>query len=634
MIKKETGLVAYIVLMLSIMISPSCWADNNSFSQNKILAAADVANPALNKEAREKAPSKESSLFYFGAKKTSSDGDDVKDENRETSAEEKQELMEKALELLEEADRQWTRGDIDETLETLDEAYGMILDANGDAAVAQEKDDLRLLIAQKIMAVYSSKRRVINGKSSEIPLIMNADVQKEINSFQGLEREHFIAAYQRSGLYKSIIVKELKKAGMPEELFWLPLVESFFKVNAYSSARALGLWQFIPSTGYKFGLNRDEWIDERMDVQKSTKAAIAYLKELHSMFGDWLTALAAYNCGEGKVLRTISRQQINYFDSFWDLYRQLPNETARYVPRFLATLHIVKDPQKYGFAFNDMEKPVSYETVKVNKMMKLQDIAEKLEITEETLCLLNPELRHKMTPDREYDLKIPEDQVEKFNVVVNDIPQCERPRVVYAKTDFIRHKVKRGETLSSIARRYHVSSSQIKAYNRLRAKRLSKGSILRIPVRKSKYYAQDDNIKQRSEGRTSAVSRYRVRQGDTLFSIANRFDVSMQEIKRLNKLTTNKVVKGQLLRLPAGKTVSDIEQERPRQQEQTKAKISKQVLSAKDLDNLGTNKYIVVKGDNLYSIARKNDVNVSKLMKLNNISLNETLVPGQILIIR
>ncbi|HON59394.1 MAG TPA: LysM peptidoglycan-binding domain-containing protein [Smithella sp.] len=632
MIKKESHLVADIILMVILLFPLSCLAQNSTSFQYPMLASADVSHPMVGKETQEKKPLKESSFFSFSAKNTSSDLRDEKDDGNENGAEEKRELMEKALELLEDADKQWNRGDIDGTLETLDEAYGMILDANGDVAVSQEKDDLRLLIAQKIMAVYSSKRRVINGKNSEIPLIMNADVQKEINSFQGLEREHFIAAYQRSGLYKSIIQKELKKAGMPEELFWLPLVESFFKVNAYSSARALGLWQFIPSTGYKFGLNRDEWIDERMDVQKSTKAAIAYLKELHSMFGDWLTALAAYNCGEGKVLRTIARQQINYLDSFWDLYRQLPNETARYVPRFLATLHIVKDPQKYGFSLDEIEKPVSFETVKVNKMMKLQDIAEKLEISEETLCLLNPELRYKMTPDREYDLKIPEDRVEKFNLVVNDIPQSERPRVVYAKTDFIRHRVKSGETLSSIARRYHVSSSQIKAYNRLRGKRLVRGSVIRIPVSKSKYYAQEDNYKQRGEEK-KIVSRYRVKRGDTLFSIARRFDVSVEQVKRLNKLKSNSVLTGQVLRIPSGKSISEIERKQSSEQ-QAKAKINKQVLSAKDLDKLGTNKYIVVKGDNLYSIARKNDINVSKLMELNNISLSDTLVPGQILTIR
>ncbi len=266
-----------------------------------------------------------------------------------TEVEEEQDLMENALEILEVADNYWKNGDIENTLNELDKAYALLLDTNGDVEIARQKDDLRLLISRRILAVYSSQQTKTNGKASEIPHLMNADVEKEIRSFQGPEREFFTSSYQRSGMYREIIVGELRKAGMPEELFWLPLVESGFKVSALSRARALGLWQFIPSTGYKFGLTRDEWVDERMDVLKSTQAAIAYLKELHAMFGDWLTVLAAYNCGEGRVLRVISRQHINYFDRFWDLYSQLPNETARYVPRFLATLHIIKNPGKYGF---------------------------------------------------------------------------------------------------------------------------------------------------------------------------------------------------------------------------------------------------------------------------------------------
>jgi len=406
---------------------------------------------------------------------------------------EKQDMMENALELLGEADKLWKNGDIEETLDTLDEAYSLILDANGDPAIAQEKDDLRLLISQRILAVYSSKRDVLQGKNGEIPLLMNGDVQKEIASFQTVERESFLAAYERSGMYRSDIVKELKRAGIPEEFFWLPLVESLFKINAYSSARALGLWQFIPSTGYKFGLNRDEWVDERMDVQKSTRAAIAYLKELHGMFGDWLTALAAYNCGEGRILRVISRQRINYLDSFWDLYRQLPNETARYVPRFLATLHIVNNPQKYGFDLSRAVGPIEFETVRVNRIMKFRDIAERIDTTEDILCLLNPELRHKMTPDREYDFKVPEDTLNKFNLVYQEIPSSEKPSIASVQTfvktsgrtckTYVKHRVKRGETLYSIARKYKVSISSIRSLNKLSPKKkLIQGRRLIIPV--------------------------------------------------------------------------------------------------------------------------------------------------------
>jgi membrane-bound lytic murein transglycosylase D len=554
--------------------------------------------------------------------------------------EEKQEMMEKALDLLEVADKLWEKGDVENTLNTLDEAYALLLAANGDAAIAQEKDDLRLLISQRILAVYSSKRTVLNGKNSEVPLIMNDDVEKEIRSFQGGERNNFIAAYQRSGMYHSEIVKALKKAGIPEEFFWLPLVESWFKINAYSRARALGLWQFIPSTGYKFGLSRDEWIDERMDVQKSTQAAIAYLKELHNMFGDWLTVLAAYNCGEGRVLRVISRQNINYLDGFWDLYRQLPHETARYVPRLLATLHIVKNPQKYGFDLNTVEKQINFETVKVNKIMKLKDIAEKIEVSEEVLNLLNPELRYKMTPNQEYDLKLPKESLEKFNLVANEIPQSEKPRILSVRTVFIKHRVRKGETIASIASKYNVSDSVIISHNKLSSKKkLVQGRKLKIPItRENQGYASSKSRQKGEKIIIASSGRYKVKKGETLLMIARRFVITSDQIKELNNLETDKIRVGQILKLPQKKASANSEEENDNVKNikklVKKAKIDKPVLSATDVDKLGTNKYVVTKSDSLHSIAKKNNMNVAKLMELNKISLDEKLVPGQILIVK
>ncbi len=563
-------------------------------------------------------------------------------------SDEKQEIMENALELLDEADKLWKKGDIEETLETLDEAYSLIIEANGDPAIAQEKDDVRLLIAQRILSVYSAKRTATDGKNREIPLSMNADVEKEIRSFQGPERDQFVAAYRRSGLYRASILKELKKSGIPEEFLWLPLVESLFKIHAYSSARALGLWQFIPSTGYKFGLSRDEWIDERMDVQKSTKAAIAYLKELHGMFGDWLTALAAYNCGEGRILRVISRQHINYLDSFWDLYRQLPNETARYVPRFLATLHIVNNPKKYGFDLSSVETPIDFETVKVNKVMKFQDIAEKMEVPEDVLSLLNSELRHKMTPDREYNLKIPTGALDKFNLVYNDIPQSERPSFVSVQNRnvsskqgtgsaaLLKHRVKRGETVYSIARKYHVSVANICSYNKLGSrKKLVRGRNLTIPVNKKEYYAAGQENDEKPMG---SSSRYRVKKGETLSMISRRFSIPVNQLKKMNKLKTGNIHAGQNLII--SKKAADMAsgdggiKKKNMKQSANKSKVNKKTLSGADLGQLGPNKYIVTKRDNLHTVAKKNKINVTKLMKMNKLSKNEKLVPGQILIVR
>jgi membrane-bound lytic murein transglycosylase D len=571
-----------------------------------------------------------------------------KQTSKERKTEEEQDLMEKALDLLEVADIFWEKGDIENTLNTLDKAYALVLDTNGDVDIARQKDDLRLLISKRILSVYSAKQTVTNGKASEIPLIMNADVEKEIRSFQGIERDFFISSYQRSGLYRSIILKELKKAGIPEELFWLPLVESGFKIQAYSRARALGLWQFIPSTGYKFGLSRDEWVDERMDVEKSTLAAIAYLKELHNMFGDWLTVLAAYNCGEGRVLRVISRQHINYFDGFWDLYHQLPQETARYVPRFLATLHIIKNPQKYGINLdNAIEKPIPFSTVKVNKVMKIHDIATKLEVSEDVMNLLNSELRYKITPDTEYELKIPTEALTKFNIVANEIPESEKPRfagrtVFTGRTVFIKHRVKSGETVTSIAKRYKVSPSNIVSYNKKSTKKgLVVGQKLDIPIFRGARLAKN---KPRSKNqRTQAASvdgrkLYKVKKGDTLLNIAKRSDISPAQIKEINNLNSNSIQIGQIIKLSKPETVNSSERKNEENKSSMKigkkVKIVNQTLSAADMDKLGTNKYIVTKGDNLHIIALKNNSSSAKLMQLNNLSGNETLKPGRVLIIK
>ena len=554
--------VSCFVFCLCLIIPSLCFAENlpeknpidNTDSNNAVSTPKKQGNPQAGN---------------ISDKSTANTIAPSKQTNKERETEEEQDLMEKALDLLEVADTFWKKGDVENTLNTLDKAYALILDTNGDPAVARQKDDLRLLISKRILTAYSAKQTVANGKASEIQLIMNRDVEKEIRSFQGIERDFFISSYQRSGMYRPIIIKALKKAGIPEELSWLPLVESGFKILALSRARALGLWQFIPSTGYKFGLSRDEWIDERMDVEKSTEAAIAYLKELHGMFGDWLTVLAAYNCGEGRVLRVISRQHINYFDRFWDLYNQLPNETARYVPRFLATLHIIKDPRKYGMDLgNTIEKPIAYDFVKVNKAMKLHDIASKIEVPEETLNLLNSELRYKITPDKEYDLKIPVDSISTFNLIVGEIPESEKPRFAVSGMVFAKHRVKKGETISSIAKRYRISTSTIISYNNINKKNglIFAGQKLRIPII-----------------RTTRIE------------------------KNKSRSLTNKV---------------------------RKTLIVNQTLSAADMDKMGTNKYIVTKGDNLSIIAKKNNSSSAKLMQLNNLSGDETLNPGQILIIK
>jgi len=478
-------------------------------------------------------------------------------ENLDNKLAVEQDVMEKALELLNDSQEFWVKGDIEYALDALDQAYAILLDTNGDADIARQKDDLRLLISKKILAIYTSKQSLTNGRRSEIPLVMNAEVEREIRSFQTVERDFFIAAYQRAAFFRPIVVTALKKAGLPEELSWLPLVESGFKIRALSRARALGLWQFIPSTGYKYGLNRDDWVDERMDAEKSTQAAIGYLKDLHDMFGDWLTVLAGYNCGEGRVLRIISGQHINYLDRFWDLYNQLPNETARYVPRFLATLHIIKDPKKYGmdleFLQGEKQPAFVYAKVKTSRIMNLQDIALRLDVPEEHLSTLNAELRLKKTPDKDYLLKVPPESLDKFSQVVDEIPQAEKPRTAESRRPLaVRHKVKAGETIASIANRYRTTTDVIRKQNRFLAKsNLKVGQTLLIVVRDSHAVktAESRGNSADKPGVSNATVMYSVKRGDTLFSLAKRFDTSAEEIKRMNNIKSSTLKVGQKLKL-------------------------------------------------------------------------------------
>lgn len=397
-------------------------------------------------------------------------------------ADDDQALLDTALDLTETAQEYWKDNDMDQAIESLDQAYALILKVPGNnPKLSQQKDDLRFMISKRIMELYASRQVAVKGNHNEIPRVVNDHVLREIQSFQTVERDFFLESYKRSGRYRDEMVKALKEAGLPEELSWLPLIESGFKIRALSRSRAFGLWQFIPSTGYKFGLKRNTWIDERLDPEKSTAAAIAYFKELHQMFGDWATVLAAYNCGEGSVARVIRDSKVDYLDNFWDFYERLPRETARYFPRFLAVLAILKDPAKYGFTLDQPDKPLSYETCTVERPIRLKSVAETLDVDPADLSQLNPELRREATPDVPYALRVPPGKKELLMAELDKLPKWTPP-----KLEYVLHRVRRGETLSLIALRYRTSIRRILEANNIRSTRLLRvGQRLKIPMRYS-----------------------------------------------------------------------------------------------------------------------------------------------------
>jgi len=510
-----------------------------------------------------------------------------------------QQVLDEALEFCQTSQDFWGHGDFENAIDALDQAYNLILgaDTNDDPKLIQQKEDIRFMICKRMLEIYASRYTVATGNHDAIPMVMNRHVEKEIRLFKGPERKFFMASYQRSGRYRPEIVKALEEAGLPKELSWLPLIESGFKVKAFSRARALGLWQFIPSTGYKFGLKRSQWIDERMDVTKSTSAAIAYLKELHSIFGDWTTVLAGYNCGEGKVLRVIRNQNINYLDNFWDLFEKLPWETARYVPRFLASLFIINDPERFGFDLKDLDPPELYEKVTVSKQMRLKDIAKSMGILHKNIEDLNPELRHQATPPNSYELKIPKEMGALLVAKLDEIPVWTPPKRLYAY-----HRVRRGETLSHLAARYRTSVRAIAAANNIRRRSYIRvGQRLRIPTRGTRVlYAGPSKI---DDSDRSKRIIHRVKRGDSLWLLARRYGSNTREIMRLNNLNTSRLHIGQRLIIREG--THDV---------QTSA---------------NTKIYRVKRGDSPFEIARSHNMTLERFLRINNLTPRSKIYPGQ-----
>jgi membrane-bound lytic murein transglycosylase D len=535
--------------------------------------------------------------------------DDDELENHTLTPKGKEQALNRSLALCRLAQTYWKRGELENAIDTLDQAYALVLsvDPGNDPKLMQEKEDLRFTISKRILEIYSSRNVVVNGKRNEIPLTINSHVQDEIDSFTiGRERDFFGESYRRSGRYRAKIEAALKDAGLPAELVWLALIESGFKVTALSPARALGLWQFIPSTGYRYNLNRDKYIDERMDPEKSTRGAIEYLKELHGMFGDWTTVLAAYNCGEHRVLRTIQSQNINYLDQFWDLYERLPRETARYVPRFLATLQIVQNLEKYGFSEARVEPPLAYETVTIPRQASLKSIALTTGIDEEMLRELNAELRQAVLPEGGYELRVPVGESAGVLARLDEIPAYRmRPGAAV-----VRHKVRKGETLQTIAKKYGTDTKSILLANSMRRPAaLAAGTTLRVPLECPPERPAAAAGLKASPSKGETID-HLVRQGDSLFNIAKRYATTTEDIQRLNQLSGTHLTVGQVLKIAPAAPPAKADSPKPNQ-----------------------DVYVVRPGDSLYSIAKKHNMTLERLQALNQLGPDSKLQPGRKIVV-
>jgi len=369
----------------------------------------------------------------------------------------------------------------------------------------------------------------------DFPIVWNDEVKEKIIYFQTEIRKPFQKWLSNSGRYLPMIKEIFRRYGLPEDLAYLPLVESGYEPHAYSWAHAVGIWQFIASTGKLFGLEINWWLDERRDPVKSTEASAKYLKKLYEQFGDWYLALAAYNCGEIRVEKSIAKAGTR---SFWDL--PLPRQTKNYVPLFIAALIIAKNPVPFGFS-SEFEPPIEYERVEIEGGVDLRVVAECADTSFEYIRFLNPQLLRWCTPPgkSKCEVRIPAGKGAVFADRFAKLPE-EKKRVA-----FVEHKVKRGETLSAIAHKYGVSAEAIVTANQLGNYRtLRIGQRLVIPVRGVSGGLTDTQAKGKPEPSQKSPQRVHiVKPGETLSEIASKYNIPLVSLLKYNNLTKNSTIR-------------------------------------------------------------------------------------------
>lgn len=398
-------------------------------------------------------------------------------------------------------------------------------------APIDEANEVTFPVDPKIMAQAEAE---LKTTQSDLPLVLNNTVAAYINYFSSRGRSSLEYGYVRSGRYRDMILKTLKEEGVPQDLIYLAQAESGFRPLALSRAGARGMWQFMAGSGVNYGLKRSWWSDDRQDPIRATRAAARYLKDLHNQFGDWYLAMAAYNSGAGTVQRAVERT--GYAD-FWELHRRgaLPGETRNYVPIILAITIMSKNPAQYGLEHLRPDPPLKSETVKIDYPVDLRLVAECVDSSVSTLQELNPNLLRLNTPkDQTFDLHVPAGTVEKFRTAIAAIPPDMRVSWHY-------HRVRSGDTLGSIARKYHTTAEAIQKVNGLEKDDLRLESKLIIPSTPGRQSTSD------TSSTTTRATRYKVHKGDTILSVADHFNVSPASLRKWNRVKGNSLKAGRSL---------------------------------------------------------------------------------------
>lgn len=384
----------------------------------------------------------------------------------------------------------------------------------------------------------------IKNLDFDIPITVNDQVEMWIRYFQTRGRGFMERYLERSGKYRDLIRRTLKEHGVPQDLFYVALIESGFNFRAVSRAQAVGPWQFIKATGRRYGLDVNYWVDERRDVEKATVGAALYFQDLYAMLGDWNLAMAGYNAGEMKILRAIMKHKTR---NFWEMcaHGYLRNETKNYVPKFIAAALIDKNREAFGFDHIQDLDPIPYDVVEVKAPLDLFAFAKEGSITFSEIREMNPELLRWSTPaDRKenYQLRVPKGLEAKSRQVIAELEN--KPANVYKS-----HLVKKGDTVSRIARVYGVSAEYIRLINNMekRAGKLRPGTKIKIPVlnpSSASGIGKDtggsrDLLERKIETRAASSTKepdviHIVRKGETLSTIAKKYQVSVHELKKRN----------------------------------------------------------------------------------------------------
>jgi membrane-bound lytic murein transglycosylase D len=473
----------------------------------------------------------------------------------------------------------------------------------------------------------------IRNTHSDLPLMMNDQVAGYIKYFSGYGSGLFDRAYARSGRYHDMMVAELKKEGLPQDLIYLAQAESGFLPHAVSRVGARGIWQFMADRGRGYGLHHSLYVDDRQDPEKSTRAAAHHLKDLYNQFGDWYLAMAAYNSGPGTVQAAVKRT--GYAD-FWELYRRnvLPKETRNYVPIILAVTIMAKNPSQYGLDAVAMQHPDNYDTVTIDYPVDLRLVAECIHSTASDLQDLNPSLLRISTPrDGRFELHLPAGTKDTYETAIASIPPDMRLWWRY-------HTVEPGDTVAALARSYHTTAKQIEEANHLEGTELERDAHLVIPVAPGKHPADTATYARR-------ITRYKVHRGDTVESVAENFGISPQQLRRWNGLRGSSLAGRRVLALHLPVSPSAHEGEvaatHPARKPAPAAPGSKTETAASKppatksseierLEDAAVVHHKVKSGETLYSIATFYKTSVAALRRDNrNVSI---LRPGMILTVQ